>query len=347
MTEAPDRSLRLADVASAVGGTVVGDGDVRVSGISSLDRAGPTDLSFLSGAKYAPLLAECAAAAVLVTPEFADAPGRCANRVIVAKPNEAMLVLLPKLYVMPARPFDGVHPSAVVAADAAIDPTACIEAFTVIGAGAVIGRGAWIGPHCVVADGVRVGADTRLVAHVTLYPGTELGERTTLHAGVRIGGDGFGYVLQSGVHRKVPHVGRCLIGNDVEIGTNSCVDRGSIDATMIGDGTKLDNMVHVGHNVRIGRACLLIAGVAIAGSARLGDGVVLAGQVGVAGHVTIGDRAMIAAQGGVTSDVPAGETWGGFPARPQKQAMRGYAAVHKLPDLIKRMERLLAREPDA
>jgi UDP-3-O-[3-hydroxymyristoyl] glucosamine N-acyltransferase len=116
---------------------------------------------------------------------------------------------------------------------------------------------------------------------------------------------------------------------------------------MIGDGTKLDNMVHVGHNVRIGRACLLIAGVAIAGSTRLGDGVVLAGQVGVAGHVTIGDGAMIAAQGGVTSDVPAGETWGGFPARPQKQAMRGYAAVNKLPDLIKRMERLLARERDA
>lgn len=339
--------MRLADVAAAVGGTLVGDGEVRISGISSLDRAGPTDLSFLSGARYAPLLAECAAAAVLVTPELAEVPGRCGNRVIVAKPNEAMLSLLPKLYVMPERPFEGVHPSAVVAADAVIDPTACIEAFTLIGAGAVIGRGAWIGPGCVVSDGVRVGADTRLVAQVTLYPGTEVGERTTLHAGARIGGDGFGYVQQGGAHRKVPHVGRCLIGNDVEIGTNSCVDRGSIDATVIGDGTKLDNMVHVGHNVRIGRACLLIAGVAIAGSVRIGDGVVLAGQVGVGGHVTIGDRAMIAAQGGVTSDVPAGETWGGFPARPQKQVMRGYAAMRRLPDLIKRMERLLAREPDA
>jgi UDP-3-O-[3-hydroxymyristoyl] glucosamine N-acyltransferase len=266
MTDAADRTLRLADVAAAVGGTLVGDGDVRVRGISALDRAGPDDLSFLSGAKYAPLLAECAAAAVLVSPEFAEAPGRCVNRVIVAKPHEAMLALLPKLYEMPTRPFEGVHPSAAVAADAVIDPTACVEAFAVIGARATIGRGVWVGPHCVVGDGVRVGADARLVSHVTLYPGADIGERTILHAGVRIASDGFGYVFDGGQHRKLPHVGGCLIGNDVEIGANSCVDRGSIDATVIGDGTKIDNLVHVAHNVRVGRRCLLVAGTGIAGS---------------------------------------------------------------------------------
>jgi UDP-3-O-[3-hydroxymyristoyl] glucosamine N-acyltransferase len=347
MTDAADRTLRLADVAAAVGGTLVGDGDVRVRGISALDRAGPDDLSFLSGAKYAPLLAECAAAAVLVSPEFAEAPGRCVNRVIVAKPHEAMLALLPKLYEMPTRPFEGVHPSAAVAADAVIDPTACVEAFAVIGARATIGRGVWVGPHCVVGDGVRVGADARLVSHVTLYPGADIGERTILHAGVRIASDGFGYVFDGGQHRKLPHVGRCLIGNDVEIGANSCVDRGSIDATVIGDGTKIDNLVHVAHNVRVGRRCLLVAGTGIAGSSRLGDGVVLGGQVGVAGHVTIGDGAVVAAQGGVISDIPPGETWGGYPARPQKQAMRGYAALGKLPEFMRRVERFLAREQDS
>ncbi len=339
-------ALRIADVAAAIGGTVVGDPDVRVQGIASLDRATADELSFLSGAKYAKLLMESAAGAVLVTPELADTPGRCRNRIVVAKPNEAMLLLLPRFYRMPARPFAGVHPTAVVAPDASVDADACVEAFCVIGAGASVAKGAWIGPHCVLSDGVSVGADSRLVSHVMLYPGSTIGERTTLHAGVRIGSDGFGYVFEGGVHRKVPHVGRCVIGNDVEIGANSTIDRGSIDATVIGDGSKLDNLVHVAHNVRVGRLCLFAAGVAIAGSTRIEDGVVLAGQVGVAGHVTLGKGAVVTAQSGVIKDVPAGETWGGFPSRPHKEAMRGYAAVAKLPELIKRLEKLLRRESD-
>lgn len=339
--------LRLADVALAVGGTVVGDPERRLTGISTLDRAGEDDLSFLSSAKYAKELVESAAGAVLVTPELAEAPGRCAHRIIVPRPHEAMLALLPRFYRMPERPFVGVHPSAVVAPDAILDPDSCVEAFAVIGAGVTIANGAWVGPHCVIGEGVTVGSACRLFSQVTLYPGTTLGARVILHAGVRIGADGFGYVFQDGAHRKIPHVGRCLIGDDVEIGANSTVDRGSVDATYIGAGTKLDNLVHVGHNVRIGRLCLLMAGVAIAGSVRIEDGVVIAGQVGISGHVTIGAKATLAAQAGVISDVPAGETWGGFPARPHRQAMRGYAAVGKLPDLLKRLERLLAREPDA
>jgi len=346
MTAAPPTAHRLADVASAVGGSVVGDPERRVTGISTLDRAGAGDLSFLSSAKYAKELVESAAGAVLVTPDLASAPGRCAHRIIVARPHEAMLALIPRFYRLPERPFTGVHPTAIVAADAVIDADACVEAFAVIGAGATVAKGAWIGPHCVIGDGVSIGPECRLFSHVTLYPGTSLGARVALHAGVRIGADGFGYVFHEGVHRKIPHVGRCRIGNDVEIGANSTVDRGSLDATEIGDGTKLDNLVHVGHNVRIGRLCLLMAGVAIAGSVRIEDGVVIAGQVGISGHVTIGAKAMLAAQAGVIGDVPAGETWGGYPARPHKEAMRGYAAVRKLPDLLKRLEKLLARESD-
>lgn len=347
---APSRTaLRLADVASAVGGTLVGDPEARIAGIAPLDRATESDVTFLASARYAPELTQSRAAAVLVSPELKDAPGAVSNRVIVAKPHEAMLTLLPLLYRMPEAPFRGVHPSAVVAPDATIAPDACIEAFTVIGSGARIGAGTWIGPHCHVADGVGIGAHGRLVSHVTVYPGTVIGDRTILHAGVRVGSDGFGYVSGREGHRKIPHVGRCLIGNDVEIGANSTVDRGSLDATVIGDGCKLDNLVHVGHNCRVGRLCLFTAGVAIAGSTRIEDGVVLAGQVGVGGHVTIGKGAIITAQAGVIGDVPAGETWGGFPARPHRQVMRGHAALAKLPDFMKRVERFLRErgEPEA
>ncbi len=339
--------IRLADVASAVGGAVVGDGDVTVLGVASLDRATPNDLSFLASPKYAKLLAECEAAAVLVTPELAEAPGKCRNRIVVARPHEAMLALLPKFYRLPKRPFVGVHPTAVVAPDAVVAEDVCVEAFAVIGPAARIGAGSWIGPHCVVGDAVTVGADTRMVSHVTLYPGATVGDRVTLHAGVRIGSDGFGYVFANGAHQKMPHVGACRIENDVEIGANSTIDRGSIDATIIGAGSKLDNLVHVGHNVRVGKLCLFAAGVAIAGSARIEDGVTLAGQVGVAGHITIGSRAIITARAGVIGSVPAGETWGGFPARLHRDMMRSQAAVGKLPALLRRIEALLAREDKA
>jgi UDP-3-O-[3-hydroxymyristoyl] glucosamine N-acyltransferase len=199
----------------------------------------------------------------------------------------------------------------------------------------------------VVGERVRIGAQTRLFSHVTLYPGAELGERCLIHAGVRIGSDGFGYVPMKGVHQKIPHVGGCVIGNDVEIGANCTIDRGSIDTTVIGDGTKLDNLVHVAHNVRIGKLCLFAAGVGIAGSVRIGDGVVMAGQVGVSGHVTIGDGATLTAQAGVIADVPAKEIWGGYPARPHREMLRIQATAAKMPAVWKKLLRLLDREPDA
>jgi UDP-3-O-[3-hydroxymyristoyl] glucosamine N-acyltransferase len=344
MSAAPPVALRLADVARAVGGTVVGDGEALVGAIASLDRAVAGELSFLASGKYATLFTETRATAVLITPELAEAPSVCGNRIIVARPQEAILALLPRFYKMPARPFTGVHPTAVVDPTASVDPDVCIEPFVVIGPGASIAKGCWIGPHCVIGEDVTVGADTRLVSQVTLYPGARIGARVLLHAGVRIGSDGFGFVFREGAHQKLPHVGRCIIGDDVEIGANSTIDRGSIDDTEIGAGSKLDNLVHVAHNCRIGRLCLFAAGVGIAGSSRIGDGVMLAGQVGVAGHLTIGDRAIITAQSGVLKSVPAGETWGGFPSRPQRETLRGYAAVTKLPDLIRRLEALLARE---
>jgi UDP-3-O-[3-hydroxymyristoyl] glucosamine N-acyltransferase len=176
---------------------------------------------------------------------------------------------------------------------------------------------------------------------VTLYSGSRLGERVILHAGVIVGSDGFGYVYRDNQHQRIPHVGRCIIENDVEIGANTTIDRGSISDTVIGAGTKIDNLVQIGHNVRIGRLCLLMAHVGIAGSATIEDGVILAGQAGIGGHLTIGRGARIAGQAGVFGDVPAGETWSGYPARPHKEALRAQAALFKLAKLLRPIERLL------
>jgi UDP-3-O-[3-hydroxymyristoyl] glucosamine N-acyltransferase len=160
-----------------------------------------------------------------------------------------------------------------------------------------------------------------------------------VQAGARLGSDGFGYVFRNGIHDKIPHIGRCIIEDDVEIGANSTIDRGSFDDTVIGAGTKIDNLVQIGHNVRIGRLCLIMAQAGIAGSARIGDGVVIAGQAGLGGHITVGDGARLAGQAGVFGDVPAGETWSGYPARPHRQSLRASAAVLRLAEIIKKLER--------
>jgi UDP-3-O-[3-hydroxymyristoyl] glucosamine N-acyltransferase len=211
----------------------------------------------------------------------------------------------------------------------------------VIGDNAVIGDGSWIGSHCVVSKGATVGSNSRLHPHVTLYSGAVVGDRVILHSGVRVASDGFGYVFNNGAHSKIPHVGRCIIENDVEVGANTTIDRGSIDDTVIGAGTKIDNLVQIGHNVRLGKLCLVMSQVGISGSARIGDGCVLAGQAGLAGHIDIGSGAKIAGQSGVFGDVPAGESWSGYPARPHRESLRATGALFKLAGMVKDIERLI------
>jgi len=336
-------SMTAAEIAAAVGGAVTGNASAAVSAVAPLDRATTSDLSFFAQAKYAPAFEASDAGIVLVTPDLAGSPGRCATRVIVAKPHDALVALLPRFYAAPA-PDPGVHPTAVVSPRATLGRDVRVEAYAVIDDGATIGDRATVGAHSVVGAGVTIGADTRLYSHVTVYPGTTVGERSLIHAGVRLGSDGFGYVFRDGAHRKIPHVGRCLIGSDVEIGANSAIDRGSIDDTVVGNGTKIDNLVHLAHNVRVGRLCLLMAQVGVAGSVRIEDGAILAGQSGVSGHHTIGKGATIAAQAGVFGNIPAGETWSGYPARPHRDALRAHAAVFKLADFMKRVEKFLAGE---
>ncbi|HEX6600416.1 MAG TPA: UDP-3-O-(3-hydroxymyristoyl)glucosamine N-acyltransferase [Gemmatimonadaceae bacterium] len=337
------KTLTAAAIAEAVGGTLKGDGAAVVSAVAPLDRAQRHHLTFLASARYGSLFAESGAGVALVSPELEDLPGKVLARIVVPAPHDAMLKLLGSLY--PAPPQEsGVHPTAVIGRGASIGEGVWIGPHAVVGAGATIGDRSRIEANVVVGDGAAVGADCHIYPGVCLYSGTSIGDRVRLHAGARLGSDGFGYVYRNGQHEKIPHVGRCIVESDVEIGANSTVDRGSIDDTVIGAGTKIDNLVHIAHNVRIGRLCLIMAQVGVAGSVRVEDGCILAGQVGIAGHHTIGRGARLAAQAGVFGDIPAGETWSGYPARPHREALRAQAAMFKLPSLLRGLERLLAAE---
>jgi UDP-3-O-[3-hydroxymyristoyl] glucosamine N-acyltransferase len=337
------RTITAEAIAALIAGELIGDGSVSVSGVAPLDRAGAGDLSMLSVAKYSPLMANTRAGVVLVDPEFRDVQSSAAARIIVDKPQEKLVGLLPRLYpeqeVLP-----GVAPTARIGRGASIGRRVAIGEYAVIGADASIGDGVMIGAHCVIGDGVSVGEDSRLWPGVTLYTGATIGDRVFIHAGARVGCDGFGYVFRDGAHQKISHIGRCIIGDDVEIGANTTIDRGSIDDTIVGRGTKIDNLVHIAHNVRIGEKCLLMAQVGVAGSVVIGDGAILAGQAGISGHLTIGAGARLAAQAGVFGDIPAGETWSGYPARPHRESLRASAALFKLAGMMRKLEKLLEPE---
>ncbi len=337
------RALTAASIAEITGGVLRGDAQATVSAVAPLDRAQAHHLRFLAAARYAPLLANADAGVLLVTPALADTAGGARARVIVENPTDAMLALLPSLYA-PVTHVPGIHATAIIGRSAAIGDDAAIGPYVVLGDGAVVGRRVCLHAHVVVGAGVTIGDDCELYEGVTCYPGTTLGSRVRVHAGVRLGSDGFGYVFRNGAHEKIPHVGRCVIESDVEIGANSTIDRGSIADTVIGAGTRIDNLVQVAHNVRIGRLCLLMAQVGVAGSVQIEDGVILAGQVGVSGHLTIGKGARLAAQAGVFGNVPAGQTWSGYPARPHREALRAQAAMFRLPALMRALERLVGRD---
>jgi UDP-3-O-[3-hydroxymyristoyl] glucosamine N-acyltransferase len=226
----------------------------------------------------------------------------------------------------------------VLGRDVALGPRA------IVGAGARLGDRVTVMAGAVVGDGVTVGDDATLYPNVVCYPGTVLGARVVAHAGVVLGSDGFGYVPGPAGHEKIPHVGRCVIGDDVEIGANTTIDRGSVDDTVVGPGTKIDNLVQVGHNCRIGARCLLMAQVGLAGSTHVEDEAILAGQVGVAGHLTIGRRARVAAQSGVMGDLEPGATVFGYPARSRVEALRAIGASYRLAGIVDDLEELVRRD---
>jgi UDP-3-O-[3-hydroxymyristoyl] glucosamine N-acyltransferase len=269
----------------------------------------------------------------------AEAGGLPAPVLRVRAPQQALVDLL-NLFHPPAVAVPGVHPTAVVAADARIDPTATVGAHAVVEAGARIGPRVRVGPLVYVGAGVEVGEDSTLSVHVALLDGVRVGRRVVIHPGAVLGADGFGFAFDGAQHRKIPQTGGVLIEDDVEIGANTTLDSATFGDTIVRRGTKIDNLVQIGHNVEVGEHSILVAQVGVSGSSRLGRGVVLAGQVGVADHVTIGDGSLVGAQGGVPSSLEAGGKFLGTPARPMIEAKRIMAAERRLPELLRRVRAL-------
>lgn len=331
--------LTLAEAARIAEGVVEGDASLVIRGVKPLDEAGPDDLSFVAEARYFPYIQASQAGALIVARD-SDAPLKPGTPVLrVDDPRRALARLLPALYTERA-PEPGVHPTAVTGEGVTIAPSATVGPYAVIGEGSLIGERARIGAQVVIGRDCIVADDAVIHPQATLYDGTRVGERSIIHSGARLGADGFGYVPEAGALVKVPQVGRCVVEADVEVGANTTIDRGSIGDTVIGRGSKIDNLVQIGHNCRLGRSVIVVSQVGISGSTRVGDGAVLGGQAGIQGHIQIGAGARIGGQAGVISDIEAGQTVSGYPARPHREAMRIQAALGKLPEVVKRIREI-------
>ncbi len=336
--------IALSDLATLVAGTLKnGDPSLEITGFASLKEAIPGDLSFFNDTRYNERLLKTRASAVLVPADYAELPPQAAY-IAVADPSRSFELIVETYGFQPAPFAPGVHASAVVAESATFDATkVAIGPHAVVEEGVELADGVEVGAGCFVGRNARIGAGSKLFANCTVHAECSLGSGVILHSGVVIGADGFGYEFSQGRHRKIRQAGVVQIDNDVEIGAGTTVDRARFGRTWIGEGTKIDNLVQVGHNVVIGKHCIIVAGTAIAGSAIIGDYVVIAAQVGIAGHVTVGSQSTLAARCGVTRDLPAGKTYLGFPAIPVSEEKRRLASVNRLPQLQARVKELEAK----
>ena len=329
----------LGELAEVLQARLEGDPARVVVGVAPLDSAGPEQISFLTDARYHDAARASRAGAFLAPTGTKDLPAPTLEH---ATPQQALIDLI-RLFHPPVPTPPGVDRTAVVAADARVDPTASVGPLCVVEGRAVVGPGVRLHALVHVGPGVEIGESTVIYPHVSLRDGVRIGRRVVIHAGAVLGGDGFGFAFDGSAHRKIPQVGGVLIEDDVEIGANTTIDRATFGDTIIRRGTKIDNLVQVGHNVEVGEHSLLVSQVGISGSSRLGKGVILAGQVGVADHVTIGDGVIAAAQSGIPSDVEAGEKVFGTPARPAIQAKRIIVAEARLPELLRQVRALQQR----
>ncbi|MDZ4864999.1 MAG: UDP-3-O-(3-hydroxymyristoyl)glucosamine N-acyltransferase [Gemmatimonadota bacterium] len=327
----PRPLLNAAALAERLGGRLEGDGTVAVSQMVPLDRAGPADLSFLISARYLTAFRQSLAGAVIVSESVPVTSEGPATRIVVLDVVRALAAAAEVFRPPPMTP-EGVDPDARIAADVVsgpgthVGPFAVVEAGVRLGARTQVGAGAWLGA------GFCCGEDCLIGPRVACYPGTTLGSRVILKAGAVIGGPGFRFLRGVAGHGRLPHLGGCVLEDDVEVGSGSCIDRGGFEDTVIGRGTKIDNLVQIGHNVRLGADCLVMAMTGIAGSCRIGDDVIIAGGVGIADHVTIGDGATIGAKSVVFGPgiVPAGAVVSGYPARPHRLFLRAQATLYRL-----------------
>ena len=329
-------TLTISQIADKIRGEVVGDSSTEITGLSSADSARDGDLTFADKPAYFAAAERSQAAAILV-----DGPFTSTTKPLIRVVNARVAVarLLP-VFFPPDEHAGGIHSTAVIDSSARIDPSAHIGPHCVIGPRVRMGaRSVLMGGNHVGHDS-QIGDDACLFPNVIIYARTQIGHRVIIHAGTVIGSDGYGYVFDEGRHRKVLQVGNVVIQDDVEIGANAAIDRGALGSTVIGKGTKIDNLVHVAHNVVMGSHCLVMGQAGFAGSTRLGDYCVIASQSGIAGHLTLGKQSTVGAKSGVMRDVPDGGTVLGSPAYPDKQAKRQWIALQKLPDMMRRMREL-------
>jgi UDP-3-O-[3-hydroxymyristoyl] glucosamine N-acyltransferase len=334
-------ALTLSELARWIDGDIVrGELDSSYTGMAALDAAGPGDVSFLGNEKYHGQFAQTQAGAVIVPRGVTSGPEGAAL-VAVDNPTLAFSTVVRHFAAASRRFTPGISPHAAVDPTAVLNPqNVRVNPGAVIMAGARVGDGSEIGANCVVGEDAVIGLDCHLMANVTLRERCVLGDRVVLQPGAVVGSDGYGYELVDGRHVKIEQVGIVEIHNDVEIGANTTIDRARFGKTIIGEGTKIDNLVQIGHNCVIGKHCLIVAFCGISGSTRIGDYVTMAGQCGSAGHVTIGDKASFAGRSGVTTNLPGGEVYSGFPAQPFREEMKQRATVRRLPKLVERVKAL-------
>ncbi len=333
---ARDADFSVAEIAALTGAEPCEGADLsrRVSGIAPVDQAGAADLTFVSETKFVAALRATGAGVILTTERFARHAPEGVAVLCVRKPYDAFVAVARRIYsgaLRPASTFGtvGVSPGAMVHPTAQLGEGVTVDPFAVIGPSASIGAGTLIGSHTVIGPNVRIGSDCAIGAKCTVTH-SHLGDRVILHPGCDIGQDGFGYLLGAGGHTKVPQVGSVVIHDDVEIGSGTRIDRGGIRDTVIGAGTKIDNLCQIGHNCIVGRHCIIVAQSGLSGSVTLEDFVVLGPRTGIIPHITIGKGAITAARSTIYENVPAGQFWGGFPAKPKKQWLREVVALERL-----------------
>ncbi|MDR3117416.1 MAG: UDP-3-O-(3-hydroxymyristoyl)glucosamine N-acyltransferase [Puniceicoccales bacterium] len=310
-----------------------------IRGVASLELAREGDLAFLDSRRYAARVAESRASILLLPESFAEKPRPGVAHFLLPNPSQAMNLFCMELERGQSRPMAaGIHPTAIVDADATVHPSATVGPYCTIDGETRIGANAVVQSHCTIGPRCHIGESARLHPRVCLYQDVEVGARCVIHSGAVIGKDGYGYASEGDRLYKLAHVGRVVLEEDVEVGANCTIDRARFSETRIGSGTKMDNLVHIGHNVTLGKNCAIVAQVGIAGSTRLGDSVALGGQVGIAGHISIGAGSMVAAQAGVTGNLPPGSIVRGTPAMPLALANRYFVLRKRVPELFRRVE---------
>jgi UDP-3-O-[3-hydroxymyristoyl] glucosamine N-acyltransferase len=333
-------SKTLKEIATLVAGELAGDGNIVITGVAGIEDAVEGDITFLSNPKYLSFLDRTAASAVIVGRDVA-----AGSKTVIRADNPSLAFTRIVSFILPSavKHPSGIHASAVVAKGSNIGKNVGIGACAVIDEGVSIGDNTVIYPNCSIGRDSVIGSNTILYSNVSVRENIRIGSNVVIHCGAVIGSDGFGFVTVDGVHHKIPQVGTVIIEDDVEIGANCTIDRARFEKTVIGQGTKIDNLVQIAHNVTTGKNCLIVAQVGISGSTNIGNNVILAGQVGVVGHITIGDNAIVMAKSGISKNVPANSVLYGVPAQPVNEAKKLHAYVNGLPKMHQTIKDLKAR----